>query len=1109
MAVASARCQSWGWIELTCVNVQQPGASQNGVMSPTTCHSTIPGVNAIRANCVSPRALDLRLLLSCLLTLILTWPALAADGFTTLFNGRDLTGWDGKPGWWRVEDGTITAESTAEKPCTKHNYLISRDGEPADFELRFEYRISGGNSGVQIRSREVEDWDMRGYQADMEDGAQWTGALFEHERGGIALRGEKVVISPDSARQVTRFADAAALQRGFRANDWNDYRVIARGPEIELFINGVRTAHAVDRQSGKAAARGLIGLQMHPGPPMKVQFRNLRLKEFAPAAAATPAEKLVVQPGFKVELLYSPAKEHEGSWVSLCADSKGRLIVSGQYDEGLFRITPPPPSGDPTATKVEKILVELSSAQGLCWAFDSLYALVTKNAKTPSGLYRVCDTDGDDQLDKVELLRALEGGGDHGWHGVLPWPDGKSLCIVAGNNTTSPQLAASRVPPHWSEDHLLPRLPDAGGHMVGVLAPGGVIYRVSPDGRDWEMIGQGFRNTYDAAFSRTGELFTYDADMEWDMGTPWYRPTRICHVTSGSEFGWRNGTGKWPAYQPDSLPGILDIGPGSPTGVTFGHGAKFPSKYREALFAADWTFGRIYAVHLRPDGVSYRGESEVFISGVPLPVVDLVVHPTDGALYFITGGWRIQTGLYRVTWTGSDRDEVAPGPPCGTDAHALRRQLESFHGRRDTAAVEIAWPHLGSEDRFLSFAARVALEWQDPATWSERALAEVDPATALNALTALLRISARDEFHRKPTDTAPDSNLQVRVLTTLERFDWSTLSWRDRIALLRVSTLCFTRLGMPGEATRSRLLSRVEPWFPATDRALNSELCQLLVYLQSPRVAAAALELVRSAPTQEEQLDYIKSLRMLRAGWTPELRHDYFAWFNRAAGYRGGASFAGFLKMIKADALTTLTESERAAVKDVLDAPPSASPMAFFSAALAGRTNATEWTVARLSPALEQGLQGRDLERGRRMFGATGCFQCHRFAGEGGAVGPDLTEVAGRFSPSDLLEAILEPSKTVSDLYGNVVITRRDGESLTGRIVYHLQDDSVMVGSDMFNPAQTMKVDRKDILSIEASKLSPMPDGLLSVLTQDEVLDLLAYLVSGGRVGTGARAEAR
>ncbi|MBP7949335.1 MAG: DUF1080 domain-containing protein [Verrucomicrobiales bacterium] len=1021
----------------------------------------------------------------------------ADDGFTPLFNGRDLTGWDGKPGWWRVEDGTITAESTPDKPCDKHNYLIWRGGEPGDFELRFEYRITGGNSGVQIRSREVPDWDMRGYQADIEDGKQWTGALFEHERGGVALRGEKVTIAPDGHRKVERFADAAALQQHIHAQDWNAYRVVAQGPEIQLFINDVKTAHAVDRQKGRAAASGLIGLQMHPGPPMKVQFRNLRMKQLAPTAAALPPEKITVPPGFKVDLLYSPLKETEGSWVSLCADPQGHLFASGQYDEGLVRITLPAAGDATNAIHVEKLPVELSSAQGLCWAFDSLYALVTKNARSASGLYRVRDTNSDGIPDKTELLHPLEGGGDHGWHGVLPWPDGKSLCVVAGNNTHPPQLASSKVPPHWSEDHLLPRLPDAGGHMRGVLAPGGVIYRVSPDGRDWEMFANGFRNTYDAAFDRHGDLFTYDADMEWDLGTPWYRPTRICQVTSGAEFGWRNGAGKWPAYQPDSLPGILNLGPGSPTGVTFGYGTKFPQRYREALFAADWTFGRVHAVHLHPAGAACRGEDEVFLSGVPLPVVDLVAHPTDGALYFITGGWRIQTGLYRVTWTGDKSGDTKPEAEPADDPRATRRMLESFHGRRDPAAVASLWPHLGSSDRFLRFAARVALEWQDPAQWRNQALTEKDPTRRLEALLALVRVSAKDEFHRKPDDPKPDPELSGRVLSSLGELQWSQLATEQRLALLRAFTLCFTRLGHPDEAARARLAAQMEPWFPAGNRALNSELCQMLVHLQSPRIASLALPLIRSAPTQEEQLDYIKSLRMLRVGWTPELRSEYFTWFNRAAGYRGGASFTGFVNMIKTDALATLTEAERAALKSILEAPPPESPLASFGAALAKRTSFTEWTVEKLAPALQADRGKRDLERGRRMFGATGCFQCHRFAGEGGAVGPDLTQLAGRFSRREMLESILEPSKTVSDLYGNIIITRRNHEKLVGRIVYHTNNDSVMVNPDMFNPAATVTVDRKDVVSIEPSPVSPMPGGLLNLLTQDEILDLLAFLESG------------
>ena len=110
--------------------------------------------------------------------------------FVSIFNDRDLSGWEGEPGWWYVEDGAITAESTSDKPCKKQTYLIWRGAKPGDFELRAEYRLSGGNSGIQFRSREVPPWDTNGYQADLDAAGEWTGALFEHTRRGIALRGE-------------------------------------------------------------------------------------------------------------------------------------------------------------------------------------------------------------------------------------------------------------------------------------------------------------------------------------------------------------------------------------------------------------------------------------------------------------------------------------------------------------------------------------------------------------------------------------------------------------------------------------------------------------------------------------------------------------------------------------------------------------------------------------------------------------------------------------------------------------------------------------------------------------------------------------------------------
>ncbi len=202
----------------------------------------------------------------------------AEKAFRPIFNGKDLTGWDGKPGWWYVEDGAITAQSTPEKPCKKCNYLIWQGGKPADFELRLKYRIVGGNSGVQFRSQTRPDWDTFGYQADIDASGMWTGALFEHARGGIAMRGQKTVVDQDGKKQVTSIGDSAELAKSIKKNDWNDYRIIARGNQITLEINGVVMSRAIDNEKGRAASEGIIGLQVHPGPPMKIQFKDMRIK---------------------------------------------------------------------------------------------------------------------------------------------------------------------------------------------------------------------------------------------------------------------------------------------------------------------------------------------------------------------------------------------------------------------------------------------------------------------------------------------------------------------------------------------------------------------------------------------------------------------------------------------------------------------------------------------------------------------------------------------------------------------------------------------------------------------------------------------------------------
>ena len=827
------------------------------------------------------------------------------------------------------------------------------------------------------------------------------------------------------------------------------------------------------------------------GPWTKVTPELLDRLAKARAPTATPVAELKVAKGFQVELLYTVPKEEEGSWVSMCTDPKGRLIVCDQYG-GLFRVTPPP-VGQSGETVLEKIEVDIGEAQGLLWAFDSLYVVVNTGGKYETGLYRVKDTDGDDRLDSVEQLRKLEGAGEHGPHAVLLTPDKKSLYVVCGNQTKFTEIVGSKVPLHWSEDHLLPRMPDGRGFMVGVLAPGGCIYEIDPEGKNWTLISSGFRNQYDAAVNSAGELFTYDADMEWDVSTPWYRPTRVCHVLSGSEWGWRNGAGKWPVYYADTLPPAVNIGPGSPTGVTFGYGAKFPAKYQDALFICDWSYGKLYAVHLQPHGGTYTGTLEEFVSGTPLPLTDLVINPHDGAMYFAIGGRKVQSGLYRVTYVGKESTDPAPALQLATPELKLRRELEKWHGKVDPQAVDAAWPHLKHPDRFVRWAARVALEHQPAESFAERALAEKNPQAAMESLLALIRVSSRDEFHRKPEDGAIDPALTAKILAVLDGLEWTSLSLDQKAELLRCYTLVFTRRGAPDEATRERLIRKFDAIYPAATKELNADLANLMVYLQAPSAAEKTMALIAVAPTQEEQIDLARALRMLKNGWTPELRKAYLSWILKAGTFKGGNSFGGFVNNIKKDAVAAIPEAEQAAFKELIEATPESAVVA----AAPPRPFVKDWKLEELAPLLQTGLKERDFDRGRAMFAAANCFSCHRFDNQGGAQGPDLTGAAGRFSPRDLLESIVDPNKSISDQYAAVVITTLDGKVVTGRII-NLNGDNFIINTNMLDPNLHVNVNRSEIDEMVTSKISMMPAGLLNTLSEDEYLDLMAYLLSRG-----------
>lgn len=832
--------------------------------------------------------------------------------------------------------------------------------------------------------------------------------------------------------------------------------------------------------------------------PLKKKKRQSEVGPAVNANTATPIDLIKAAEGFAVELLYSVPGRDQGSWVNLCTDDKGRLLVSDQFG-GLYRITPPPAGTELQDSDVEPVPADIRGVNGMIWSRGALYVGVNDyEQKIPAGIYRITDSTGDDQLDRVEFLHKVHSKSDHGVHALVPTPDGEAFYLITGNNTIPPEIMdSSPTPQIWGEDHLLPSMPDGRGHNRGVLAPGGIVYRVTPDGTEFQAFSNGFRNIFDASVNKDGELFTYDADMEYDFNTPWYRPTRICHVTSGSEFGWRNGAGKRMPFYEDNLPPVLDIGPGSPTGTTFGYGAKFPAKYQEAFFALDWSWGKLYAVHLEPEGSTYTATKEEFVTGAPLPITDAIIHPGDGAMYFTIGGRRVQSGLYRVTYVGNESTEPISMEPTVNAARQKRHQLEAYHGKQDPAAIPAAWDSLSDPDRFIRFAARTAIEHQPVESWSEKALTESDPAKQVTALLALTRAAGTCPDHRDDDSPAVDSTMKNRIFDAIVAIDAAGLDRPTQMSLVRTTQIALNRFGNPSEKVRKELVTSFDPLFPAETAEQNWLLCETLAFLQSETVAAKAIALIQSVPTQEEQMQYARSIRLLKSGWTPELRESYFEWFLKAANYKGGASFEKFIEFIRNDAVESLSEQEKSSMAELLAREPvRKSVLENLGEVFEGR-EAKEWTLDELSAAAKTGLAHRDFANGLKMFAASGCYACHRFGDQGGMTGPDLTSAGRRYSPHDLLDQVIHPSKVINEQFSSVLVLTDSGQIHTG-VVVNLSGDSITINTDLTNPNQRVSVDRKEIEEMEVSKVSAMPSGLFDRMTEDEILDLTAYLLSGG-----------
>ncbi len=859
-----------------------------------------------------------------------------------------------------------------------------------------------------------------------------------------------------------------------------------------------------------------------------------------PHTGRVPRNVFELQPGFQVEKLFTVPKDELGSWVSIAFDHTGRLLASDQGDLGICRITLPPPGVEAGETKVEhldftKCDIQPTAAQGMLYAFDSLYLSI--NGGPGSGLYRARDTDGDDQFDECILLKKLNGGGEHGPHALRLSPDGERIFLIAGNHTDPPFKAgedlenddySSRIPTNWGEDLLLPRMWDANGHARGRMAPGGWIASTDPDGKTWDIWSIGYRNPYDMAFNADGELFAYDADMEWDYGAPWYRPTRVVHATSGSEFGWRSGTGKWPEYYHDSLPPLVNIGPGSPVGVEFGYGLKFPARYQKALYICDWTFGTMYAIHTTPKDSSYTAEKEEFVSRTPLPLTDVAAGP-DGALYFTIGGRGTQSELYRVTYVGEESTEPTElKDEAFASEREMRRMVESFHGS-DVALQEMLTTinqakadglpinklNARSDDRALNTALRRLAHGRPNATFMMDSIQTRSGTThgeAMEILTSLIRGVGRNGQKAEG----------IRQLATekLSEIQFNDLSNNDQLRYLRTLSLVWVRLGNPNDNERRSFLDKIDGHFPSDDASLNRELCQILVYLKSPTVVEKTIKLLKQEPERadfdmadllarnpgygkainemianqpdRDQIWYAFCLRVAELGWTPDLRADYFRWFGRAQKWSGGHSFRKFLQNMDDEFWSRTLENERI----LIEAAKARTPYRIEKLPEPvgpGR----EWTLEEVRALAADGLKDRDFDNGQKMFAATRCIVCHRFGGDGGATGPDLTQLAGRFNIKDLTEAIMAPSKVISDQYKSSSVATVDGRVVTGRIVAE-NESQISVLTDPEDSTKVVDIPKDNIDEILPSSASVMPKGLLNKLNQDEVLDLLAYLLSRG-----------
>jgi mono/diheme cytochrome c family protein len=633
------------------------------------------------------------------------------------------------------------------------------------------------------------------------------------------------------------------------------------------------------------------------------------------------------------------------------------------------------------------------------------------------------DGNGDGVAESTERVAYLAGTiEEHGGHALRRGPDG-SLMYMSGNLSGSPLNQdldpASLVLGDKESQFLSPLAIPTVSQRDGVHS---ALYRVDPGKPLFTAVAGGNRNTYDFAYNLLGEVFWFDSDSESELGVPWYREVRTVHGIPGGNFGYRNGSGKYPPWYIDSLPPVRDVNRGSPVGVEFYQSYAYPRELFDNLLEGDWSRGRLLFTALTADGATYRARTDAaeLIHGEPLNITDMEVGP-DGMLYFVTGGRNTEGGLWRLRYTGpppappdmtgilavvrqpqplsawgwaaiekarasmgasfardlerlarssaadpmdrvravyemqrhgvpvsdtllqtlaSDRSQpvraaavhisgLRSGPASIGVATAALRDADPLVRRRGLEAVvrmgqsadrpslvsgRTIYPLVSDRDRFVRWAARVALERTAPAEWRDRVLDETNITGVMEGMLAWVR-------------TAGAAPLDPVVRKQLALMKNPALTPDDTLRLLRVFQFTMTELpGGLSPAQREELFSIWAPRFPSRSAAscapassavpcaerLNREIALTLAYTQQPAAIAKILAAMPEGDAARAlQLHYVYGLRTIKVGWTPAQKAQLTDVFARASRWRGG--MFNFVALMFEDSMAFFTPDERQA----------------------------------------------------------------------------------------------------------------------------------------------------------------------------------------------------